>query len=110
MQKIKFAYDFIINQKTTDGNLQQKVTNLQYLENELGLDFKDTADFDNKMKKVFIRASGADELRRIREKRGWSQNRLAVNLGVTRPFITMMESGERPLSKKAINFIKGNQI
>jgi transcriptional regulator with XRE-family HTH domain len=41
-----------------------------------------------------------DELRVQRMNRGWSQSEAARRLGVTQPYVVMLEKGRRPLTKK----------
>ena len=109
ISRIEHSYNFICNRELVNETLPQRIIALQYLEKELDLDFKNTEDFHDKMHKAFIKLSGAKELKRAREDKGWSQERLAKHLGVTRPFITQMESGIRPLTRKAIDFIECKQ-
>jgi len=60
--------------------------------------WKCTADLTGKTR------DGRD-LYKARILRGMSQNALAVNLGYSREFITMMESGRKCLTNKAVTFI-----
>ncbi|AEE17287.1 helix-turn-helix domain-containing protein [Treponema brennaborense] len=39
-----------------------------------------------------------DNIRRLRREYGWTQAYVAENLGVTAPFLTMIESGQRGMS------------
>ena len=45
------------------------------------------------------------ELRNARIKKRWSQMMLAEQINVSRPYITRMENGRKPLNKKALDFI-----
>lgn len=44
-----------------------------------------------------------DNIRKLRRERGWTQVFVAESLGVTAPFLTMIESGQRGMS---IDFIE----
>lgn len=44
-----------------------------------------------------------DNIRKLRRERGWTQAFVAESLGVTAPFMTMIESGQRGMS---IDFIE----
>ncbi len=44
-----------------------------------------------------------DNIRKLRRERGWTQAFVAESLGVTAPFLTMIESGQRGMS---IDFIE----
>ncbi len=46
------------------------------------------------------------ELRNARIKRRWSQLMLADELDISRPYITRMENGLKPLNQRALEFIK----
>ena len=39
-----------------------------------------------------------DNIRKLRRERGWTQAFVAESLGVTAPFLTMIESGQRGMS------------
>ena len=39
-----------------------------------------------------------DNIRRLRRERGWTQAFVAESVGVTAPFLTMVESGQRGMS------------
>jgi transcriptional regulator with XRE-family HTH domain len=41
-------------------------------------------------------------LRRLRERRGWLQSDLAVSAGLSKPYISQIESGERDPSPPAV--------
>lgn len=45
------------------------------------------------------------ELQRIRKMLGWSQEITAAFLGISKPYLSRMESGVKPLNKKALDFI-----
>ncbi len=43
------------------------------------------------------------ELKRFRQKRGFTQKRLAAALGVSQPYLSLLENGDRPLTTKLRN-------
>ena len=109
IDKIKHCYGLICDLPTVNETLQLKVEALQFLEAELGVDFKNTEEFYSTMDEFIISLSGAEELRRIREANNWSQGRLASHLGVSQQFVMAMESGKKPLTKKVLRYINNNQ-
>ena len=40
------------------------------------------------------------QIRALRESRGWSQQQLADRLGISQPAVSMMEAGERPVTRR----------
>lgn len=49
-----------------------------------------------------IKAIVGDNIRRLRRERGWTQAYVADSLGITAPFLTMIESGQRGMSLELI--------
>lgn len=49
-----------------------------------------------------IKAIVGDNIRRLRRDRGWTQAFVAESLGITAPFLTMVESGQRGMSLELI--------
>lgn len=49
-----------------------------------------------------IKTVVGDNIRRLRRERGWTQAYVAENLGITAPFLTMVESGQRGMSLELI--------
>jgi len=45
------------------------------------------------------------ELLRVRKMLGWSQEITAAYLGVSKPYLSRMENGAKPLNRKALRFI-----
>ena len=49
--------------------------------------------------------SARNDLASARKSLGWSQARLAARLGVSRPDLSKMESGEKPLNNQVLTFL-----
>lgn len=45
-----------------------------------------------------LKAVVGDNIRKLRRERGWTQAFVAESVGVTAPFLTMIESGQRGMS------------
>lgn len=85
-----------------------KVEGIRKLEREMGVDFAETADMRRKCERVTLnkgkRAEG--ELRTARKQKGWSQQELAIHLGVSKQMVQQMEAGRRPYGEKAKRWLE----
>lgn len=88
------------------GELQARVDMIRQLEKITGKEFKNTADFIERMEKLFSASNQATALREERERLGWTQARLAAFLGVSQQMIAKMENGSKPLNLKALRFLE----
>ena len=103
---IKDMYTMVRDQL---GGFCQRLDAVSKLEELTNQDFKNTADFHDKMEKYLSSNmyTGVD-LKSVRKLKGYSQQTLAWKLGVSKQFISQMEGDKMPLITKALRFIENN--
>jgi DNA-binding transcriptional regulator YiaG len=116
IERIKRLYQVICNGELGDdpGSLQRRVDIIRYLEGELKTEFRDTQDFHEKIRAFLMyggkkRATEGRRLKEAREKLGWSQQKLAEALGVSRQTIIRFENNKYRLSRKALKWLKNHE-
>jgi DNA-binding transcriptional regulator YiaG len=107
IDRIRNLYCLIENGALPDSKILTRTLIVEQLENAVGLEFKDTADFHEKVD-AFLRRGGrpGDQLLAARKERHWSQRTLGSHLGVSCQFVKEMEKGRKSLSDKALVFIR----
>jgi len=110
LDRIKRLYNVICKKELGDdpGSLQKRVDIIRYLERELRIEFKSTADFHQKVQAYLAGhvSAPATRLRRARKKLKLLQTELAAILDCSQQFIAGMEKGEKPLTRTVLEFVK----
>jgi len=106
---IKRYYDFL-NQKYDKSNPKEvlkRILVIEKIEEELRKQFKSKKKFENKMNKVLQEFQyDGNDLKRARKKDDKTQDELARDLNVSKPFISSMENNKKSLTKDAIQYIE----
>ena len=91
-----------------DDCTRKLVGRVKFLEKETGIDIVDTTHFY-----LAVEAYGekrrrnlSQDLKKVRNERGWSLRRLADHLGIHHSYVSLMENGRKPLSEKALAFME----
>ena len=125
LNDIKRLYAVICNRQLGDDahSVQERISIIRFLEKVIKQQFQSKKDFltkmdafiqkqelmqdgDNLTQKPSADANG-NRLKEIRKKKGLSQNTLALSLGISINYLSLMENGRKPLSNKALQFING---
>ena len=87
-------------------NLVEKIRTEEEL---LKTSFRDTKDYEFKLRSFKEKGKAENQnvlLKKARKKMGWSQQRLAVALGISQSLVTQMELGTRPLTPTSLALLE----
>ena len=109
-ERVRNLYRVIENGLLPDDDAWPRVAIVRELERLTGTEFGDTADFRAKVEAFILRGGqpGA-QLVEARKAKRWSQRALALSLGISQQFVAAMEKGRKPLTDKALAFIRAQE-
>jgi len=90
-----------------ERSVRRRVMIVEELERLLSIEFRSPDHFEEVMEAFFEdRVVSGQDLVNIRKQKGWTQQSLALTLGVSKSFLSKMECGHKPLITKALEFVE----
>jgi len=109
-EEVKGLYAHVVKH----GRFPGGVADVRHVERALRADIPSTAEFHRLVNDYLIKQQGTkltdgQRLQRQRKRRGLTQSRLARVLGVKKAAVCHYESGKRPLSKEALEWLNAEK-
>ena len=93
----------------SERSVRRRVMIVEELERLLNIEFRSPDHFEEVMEAFFEgKVVSGQDLVDIRKKKGWTQQTVALYLGVSKSYLSQMEHGHKPLITKALEFARKN--